>query len=60
LRNCEITFVIDYLYDEWNNKNHSILRPSECSRTALDTMIDQIVAWSTALAPLRSRRDSAA
>ena len=35
-------------------ENYSVFRPSEHSLTALDTIIDQIVVWSTALAPLRS------
>ena len=35
-------------------ENFSVLRPSNHSNAALDTMINQIVAWSTALAPLRS------
>jgi hypothetical protein len=37
-------------------ENHSILKPSD-DNTALDTLLDQVVAWSTALAPLRAHRD---
>jgi NAD(P)H-dependent FMN reductase len=34
-------------------ENFSAFRPSEYSRAALDTLVSQVVAWSTALAPLR-------
>jgi len=34
-------------------ENFSVLKPSDFNRAALDTLLDQVVAWSTALAPLR-------
>jgi NAD(P)H-dependent FMN reductase len=34
-------------------ENFSVLKPGDYSLAALDTLIDQVVAWSTALAPLR-------
>jgi NAD(P)H-dependent FMN reductase len=34
-------------------ENFSVLKPSDFSRAGLDTLLDQVVAWSTALAPLR-------
>ncbi|MGW2294584.1 NADPH-dependent FMN reductase [Streptomyces violaceorubidus] len=34
-------------------ENYTTLKPAAHSATALDTLLDQIVAWSTALAPLR-------
>jgi NAD(P)H-dependent FMN reductase len=34
-------------------ENFTVLRPSDFNRGALDTLLDQVVAWSTALAPLR-------
>jgi NAD(P)H-dependent FMN reductase len=34
-------------------ENYSVLKPSDYHRQALTTMLDQVVAWSTALAPLR-------
>jgi hypothetical protein len=30
-----------------------IFKPSDHTATTLDTMLDQVTAWSTALAPLR-------
>ena len=41
-------------------ENFSVFRPGEYNRTALDTLLDQIVAWSTALAPLRQPAVTAA
>jgi hypothetical protein len=35
-------------------ENHSILKPSDDNTTTLDTPLDQVVTWSTALAPLRA------
>ncbi|MGW3729978.1 NADPH-dependent FMN reductase [Streptomyces sp. F001] len=35
-------------------EDFSILKPSEYSVQALDTLLDQVVAWSQALAPLRT------
>jgi NAD(P)H-dependent FMN reductase len=34
-------------------ENFSVFRPGDYNRAALDTLLDQVVAWSTALAPLR-------
>jgi NAD(P)H-dependent FMN reductase len=34
-------------------ENFSVLQPSEYNRASLDTLLDQVVAWSKALAPLR-------
>jgi NAD(P)H-dependent FMN reductase len=41
-------------------ENFSVFKPAEYNAAALNTMLDQIVAWSTALAPLRESRDEAA
>jgi NAD(P)H-dependent FMN reductase/ketosteroid isomerase-like protein len=34
-------------------ENHTVFAPGEYQLTALDTLLDHVVAWSTALAPLR-------
>jgi NAD(P)H-dependent FMN reductase len=34
-------------------ENFSVFKPSDYNRAALDTLLDQVIAWSTALAPLR-------
>jgi NAD(P)H-dependent FMN reductase len=34
-------------------ENHSVFRPGDDATTTLAAMLDQVVAWSTALAPLR-------
>jgi NAD(P)H-dependent FMN reductase len=34
-------------------ENFSVLKPGAYNVAALDTLLDQVVAWSTALAPLR-------
>ena len=34
-------------------ENFSVFKPGEYNLPALNTMLDQVVAWSTALAPLR-------
>jgi NAD(P)H-dependent FMN reductase len=34
-------------------ENFSVFKPSEHSLSALNTLLDQVVAWSSALAPLR-------
>jgi NAD(P)H-dependent FMN reductase len=34
-------------------ENFSVLKPGDYSLAALDTLLDQVVSWSTALAPLR-------
>jgi hypothetical protein len=36
------------------------LQPIDDNTTALDTLLDQVVAWSTALAPLRAASRAAA
>ena len=35
-------------------ENHAVFKPGDYNITALDTVLDQLVAWATALAPLRS------
>ena len=34
-------------------ENFSVFKPGDYNAAALDTLLDQVVAWSTALAPLR-------
>jgi hypothetical protein len=41
-------------------ENHSIFKPSGDNATALATLLDQVAAWSTALAPLRAASRAAA
>ena len=41
-------------------ENFSVFRPGDYNRAALDTLLDQVVAWSTALAPLREPVGAAA
>jgi NAD(P)H-dependent FMN reductase len=41
-------------------ENFSVFKPAEYNSAALNTMLDQIVAWSTALAPLRQSPNQAA
>ncbi|MEU1183613.1 NAD(P)H-dependent oxidoreductase [Streptomyces sp. NPDC005820] len=41
-------------------ENYTTLKPADHSATALDTLLDQIVTWSTALAPLRAASEAAA
>jgi NAD(P)H-dependent FMN reductase len=36
-------------------ENFSVFKPSDYNVAALNTLFDQVVAWSTALAPLRQR-----
>jgi NAD(P)H-dependent FMN reductase len=36
-------------------ENFSVFKPSQFQHDALTTTLDQVVAWSTALAPLRNR-----
>ncbi|MEV4759039.1 NAD(P)H-dependent oxidoreductase [Micromonospora sp. NPDC049559] len=36
-------------------ENFSVFKPGEFQRDAVHTMLDQVVAWSTALAPLRAK-----
>ncbi|GAB4051401.1 hypothetical protein GCM10028775_27960 [Catellatospora paridis] len=35
-------------------ENFSVFKPGQFQRDALDTTLDQVVAWSRALAPLRT------
>jgi NAD(P)H-dependent FMN reductase len=41
-------------------ENFSVFKPGDYNRSALDTLLDQVIAWSTALAPLRERAGAAA
>jgi NAD(P)H-dependent FMN reductase len=41
-------------------ENFSVFKAGEYSLAALNTMLDQLVAWTSALAPLRQFRDEAA
>jgi NAD(P)H-dependent FMN reductase len=41
-------------------ENFSVFQPAEYNVAALNTMLDQLVAWTTALAPLRHSQDEAA
>ena len=41
-------------------ENFSQFKPSAYHVAALDTLLDQVVAWTTALAPLRQSQDEAA
>jgi NAD(P)H-dependent FMN reductase len=41
-------------------ENHSTLKPSDDNTTALDALLDQVAAWSTALAPPRAASRAAA
>jgi len=41
-------------------ENFSVFKPGDYNRAALDTLLDQVVAWSTALAPLRQPATAAA
>jgi NAD(P)H-dependent FMN reductase len=41
-------------------ENFSVFKPADYNAAALSTMLDQIIAWSTALSPLRQSRDDAA
>jgi NAD(P)H-dependent FMN reductase len=34
-------------------ENFAVFKPGDYNRAALDTLLDQVIAWSTALAPLR-------
>ena len=34
-------------------ENFSVFKPGDYNLPALTTMLDQVIAWSTALAPLR-------
>ena len=41
-------------------ENFSVFKPGDYNVAALDTLLDQVVAWSTALAPLRQPAATAA
>ena len=41
-------------------ENFSVFKPGDYNLAALDTLLDQVVAWSTALAPLRQPAATAA
>jgi NAD(P)H-dependent FMN reductase len=41
-------------------ENFSVFKPGEYNLAALNTMLDQLVAWTSALAPLRQSQDQAA
>ncbi|MFI9809177.1 NADPH-dependent FMN reductase [Streptomyces sp. NPDC052301] len=41
-------------------ENYTAFQPADHSVAALDTLLDQVVAWSTALAPLRAASQAAA
>jgi NAD(P)H-dependent FMN reductase len=41
-------------------ENFSVFKPGDYNLPALNTLLDQVVAWSTALAPLRQAADAAA
>jgi NAD(P)H-dependent FMN reductase len=40
-------------------ENFSIFKPGDYNRGALDTLLDQVIAWSNALAPLRQAAGAA-
>ena len=35
-------------------ENFSVFKPGDYNLAALNTLLDQVIAWSTALAPLRA------
>jgi NAD(P)H-dependent FMN reductase len=39
-------------------ENFSVFKPGDYNLAALDTLLDQVIAWSTALAPLRQQQPS--
>ena len=41
-------------------ENFSVFKPGDYNRAALDTLLDQVIAWSAALAPLRQPTATAA
>jgi NAD(P)H-dependent FMN reductase len=41
-------------------ENFTVFKPGDYNRAALDTLLDQVIAWSTALAPLRQPATAAA
>ena len=40
-------------------ENFSVFRPGDYNQAALHTMLDQVIAWSTALTPLRTQATAA-
>jgi NAD(P)H-dependent FMN reductase len=40
-------------------ENFSVFKPGDYNRDALNTLLDQVIAWSAALAPLRSHATAA-
>jgi NAD(P)H-dependent FMN reductase len=40
-------------------ENFSVFKPGDYNRAALDTLLDQVIAWSSALAPLREPAETA-
>ncbi len=40
-------------------ENFSVFKPGDYNRAALDTLLDQVIAWSIALAPLRESAETA-
>lgn len=43
-----------------DSENFSVFKPGNYSLAALDTLLDQVIAWSTALAPLRQQMPATA
>jgi NAD(P)H-dependent FMN reductase len=41
-------------------ENFTVFKPSEYNHGALATLLDQVIAWSSALAPLRDKRQQSA
>jgi hypothetical protein len=41
-------------------ESYTIFKPGDHNAAMLDTLIDQVIAWSTALAPLRTASAAAA
>ena len=41
-------------------ENFSVFKPGDYNRAALDILLDQVIAWSSALAPLRQPEPAAA
>jgi NAD(P)H-dependent FMN reductase len=39
-------------------ENFSVFKPGDYNTAALETLLDQVIAWSTALAPLRKQQPS--
>jgi hypothetical protein len=41
-------------------ENFSVFKPGDYNMAALDTLLDQVIAWSAALEPLRAKVAAAA